>query len=112
MNPLSAVSRSTGRYRVEAIHIDLAHRNARKIHSVTLVLVDPPGIAPGEGNRRVEAATRQTGLGVLAITHYSQLLHELRADRVHVLVKGRIAASGGPELAFELERDGYAAYQS
>ena len=44
--------------------------------------------------RRVEAATRQTGLGVLAITHYSQLLHELRADRVHVLVKGRIAASG------------------
>ena len=62
--------------------------------------------------RRVEAATRQTGLGVLAITHYSQLLHELRADRVHVLVKGRIAASGGPELAFELERDGYAAYQS
>ena len=60
--------------------------------------------------RRVEAATRDWGLGVLAITHYSQLLHELRADRVHVLVKGRIVASGGPELALELEREGYGAY--
>ena len=45
---------------------------------------------------------------MLAITHYSRLLHELQPDHVHVLVKGRIVASGGPELADELERDGYA----
>src|SRR6476469_5729747 len=60
--------------------------------------------------RRVEAATDEIGLGVLAITHYSRLLDELRPDVVHILVKGRIVASGGPELAEELERDGYRAF--
>ena len=45
---------------------------------------------------------------MLAITHYNRLLHELKPDFVHILVKGRIVASGGPELADELERDGYA----
>lgn len=59
--------------------------------------------------RRVEALS-EDGLGVLAITHYTRLLHELRADHVHILVKGRIVASGGPELADTLERDGYAAF--
>ncbi len=60
--------------------------------------------------RRIEAATAETGLGVLAITHYNRLLHELHADRIHVLSGGRIVASGGPELAEELETTGYAAY--
>jgi len=60
--------------------------------------------------RRVEQATAEIGLGVLAITHYSRLLHELRADVIHVLSRGRIVASGGPELAAELEREGYGAY--
>ena len=59
--------------------------------------------------RRVEAAAN-AGLGVLAITHYSRLFEELHPDVVHILVKGRIVASGTPELADELERDGYAAY--
>jgi Fe-S cluster assembly ATP-binding protein len=65
-------------------------------------------------SRRIEAATQPaadggagTGLGVLAITHYSRLLHELRADHVHVLAKGEIVRSGGPELALELEESGY-----
>jgi Fe-S cluster assembly ATP-binding protein len=49
-------------------------------------------------------------LGVLAITHYTRLLTELRPDRVHILVKGRIVASGGAELADTLEVDGYAAF--
>ena len=61
-------------------------------------------------SRRIEAATDRDGLGVLAITHYRRLLTELRPDRVHVLADGRIAASGGPELAEELERTGYAGY--
>lgn len=60
--------------------------------------------------RRVEAATAESGLGVLAITHYNRLLHELHPDRIHVLSKGRIVASGGPELAEELETTGYGAY--
>ena len=57
--------------------------------------------------RRVEAMTEERNLGVLAITHYARLLGELRADRVHVLMAGRVATSGGPELADELERVGY-----
>jgi Fe-S cluster assembly ATP-binding protein len=61
-------------------------------------------------SRRVEAATEETGLGVLAITHYNRLLRELHPDRVHVLVAGRIVTSGGPELADELERTGYVAW--
>jgi Fe-S cluster assembly ATP-binding protein len=60
--------------------------------------------------RRIEEATTESGLGALAITHYTRLLHVLRADVVHVLVRGSIVATGGPELAEELERTGYAPY--
>ena len=64
--------------------------------------------------RRVEAATNDDGaggrLGVIAITHYNRLLEELHPDHVHILVKGRIVASGGPELADQLEIDGYDAF--
>ncbi|HWE57573.1 MAG TPA: Fe-S cluster assembly ATPase SufC [Acidimicrobiales bacterium] len=59
-------------------------------------------------SRRVEAATEEFALGVLAITHYTRLLRELRPDHVHVLSKGRIVSSGGPELAEQLESSGYA----
>ena len=62
--------------------------------------------------RRVEAATNESDLGVLVITHYSRLLEELRPDVVHILVKGRIVESGGPELVDVLERDGYAAFEN
>ena len=61
--------------------------------------------------RRVEALTSEIGLGVLAITHYSRLLEVLRPDVVHVLTAGRVVATGGPELADELERTGYAGYE-
>jgi Fe-S cluster assembly ATP-binding protein len=47
------------------------------------------------------------GLTVLAITHYDRLLAELPVDRVHVLSGGRVVASGGPELALQLEQTGY-----
>ncbi len=59
--------------------------------------------------RRIEAET-EAGLGVLVITHYSRVLKELVPDAVHVLSKGRVVASGGRELADELERTGYAVY--
>jgi Fe-S cluster assembly ATP-binding protein len=58
-------------------------------------------------SRRVEAMTHEDDLGVLAITHYARLLNELRPDRVHVMLAGRIVQSGGPELADRLERTGY-----
>ncbi|MGH9047612.1 MAG: ABC transporter ATP-binding protein, partial [Acidimicrobiales bacterium] len=60
--------------------------------------------------RRVERATTEWGLGVLAVTHFPRLLEELAADRVHVMVAGHVVAQGGPELARELETSGYTAY--
>jgi len=60
--------------------------------------------------RRVEAATHESNLGVLAITHYVRLFEELKPDIVHIMVAGRIVASGGAELADQLEIDGYAAF--
>jgi Fe-S cluster assembly ATP-binding protein len=59
---------------------------------------------------RVARLAREQGLTVLAITHYQRLLSELPVDRVHVLSGGRVVASGGPELAVELEGTGYVAY--
>jgi Fe-S cluster assembly ATP-binding protein len=61
--------------------------------------------------QRVEALTGEANLGVLVITHYSRLLQELLPDRVSVLRAGRIVATGGPELAQELEQTGYAGYE-
>jgi Fe-S cluster assembly ATP-binding protein len=57
--------------------------------------------------RRIEDATEEWGLGVLAITHYTRLLQELKPDVVHVLAKGQIRVTGGPELADRLEEEGY-----
>ena len=57
-------------------------------------------------------ALRSEGRSMLVITHYQRLLDYIRPDRVHVLAAGRIVASGGPELALELERDGYDKYAS
>ena len=63
-------------------------------------------------SRRVEDLSNDPDepLGVIAITHYNRLLEVLHPDFVHILVKGRIVESGGPELAEVLERDGYAAF--
>ncbi len=65
-------------------------------------------------SRRIEALTQpagdEPGLGVLVITHYNRMLTELHPDRVHILVKGRIVAAGGPELADRLEGEGYGAF--
>jgi len=60
--------------------------------------------------RRVEEATTEWGLGVLAITHFRRLLDVLRPDVVHVLAGGRVVATGDRELAQEVDRTGYAAY--
>jgi Fe-S cluster assembly ATP-binding protein len=50
-------------------------------------------------------------LGVLLITHYQRILQYLQPDVVHILVDGRIVASGGAELAQQLEREGYDAWR-
>ena len=60
-----------------------------------------------EGVNRFRA---QEGKGVLLITHYTRILRYIQPDFVHVFVNGRIADQGGPELADELEANGYDKY--
>jgi Fe-S cluster assembly ATP-binding protein len=55
-------------------------------------------------------ALRSPERAMLIITHYQRLLDYIKPDRVHVLAGGRIVASGGPELAHQLEREGYDKY--
>jgi len=55
----------------------------------------------------VNRAREATGLGVVLITHYTRILRYIRPDFVHVLVDGRVAEEGGPELADRLEEEGY-----
>ena len=50
-------------------------------------------------------------MGVVLITHYQRLLDEVAPDHVHIMVEGRIVASGGMELAAQLESDGYEAFR-
>ncbi len=57
-------------------------------------------------------AMRSPDRAMLVITHYQRLLDYIKPDRVHVLAGGRIVASGGPELALELEARGYDQYAS
>ena len=57
-------------------------------------------------------AMRGPGFSALVITHYQRLLDYIVPDRVHVLMHGRIVKSGGPDLAKELEAQGYAAVQA
>jgi Fe-S cluster assembly ATP-binding protein len=55
-------------------------------------------------------ALRGPDRAMLVITHYQRLLDYIKPDRVHVLARGRIVESGGPELAHELEKSGYDKY--
>jgi Fe-S cluster assembly ATP-binding protein len=60
----------------------------------------------GEG---INAIMRKPDKAVLLITHYQRLLDYVKPDKVHVLAGGRIVRTGGPELALELESQGYEA---
>jgi len=112
--PLALLDRS--------LNVDLSGGEKKRNETVQLALLEPKFAILDELDsgldidalrdcaRRVEALTHDTSLGVLAITHYNRLLEELHPDRVHILVKGRIVASGGPELADQLEVDGYEAF--
>jgi Fe-S cluster assembly ATP-binding protein len=53
-------------------------------------------------------ALRSKDRGFLVITHYQRLLDHIRPDVVHIMADGRIVRTGGPDLALEVERNGYA----
>ncbi|MGZ4804782.1 MAG: Fe-S cluster assembly ATPase SufC [Ilumatobacteraceae bacterium] len=105
-----------------ALNVDLSGGEKKRNETLQVAMLQPKIVILDELDsgldvdalracaRRVEAATHDTNLGVLAITHYNRLLEVLRPDHVHILVKGRIVSSGGPELADQLEIDGYAAF--
>ena len=52
-------------------------------------------------------ALRDTGRGFLVITHYQRLLDHIKPDLVHIMANGKIVKTGGPELALEVENNGY-----
>ena len=58
-----------------------------------------------------EVRSTRPELGVLLITHYQRILNELTPDKVHILVDGRVVASGGPELSRQLEQEGYESWR-
>ena len=72
-----------------------------------IAVLDETDSGLDEGVNRAKAAT---ALGVLLITHYTRILRYIKPDFVHVLVKGRVAEEGGPELAERLENEGYDRY--
>ena len=104
------------------LNVDLSGGERKRNEMVQLGVLRPPFAVLDEIDsgldvdalravaRRLERATEEWGLGVVAVTHFHRLLVELRADVIHVLVGGRIVDSGGPELAEELERTGYRRY--
>jgi Fe-S cluster assembly ATP-binding protein len=50
---------------------------------------------------------RSQDRSIIMVTHYQRLLDYIKPDFVHVLARGQIVRSGGPELALELEKEGY-----
>jgi Fe-S cluster assembly ATP-binding protein len=59
-----------------------------------------------------EVRADRPDMGIVLITHYQRLLDEITPDHVHILVDGRIVASGGMELVAELERNGYDGFKT
>ena len=51
---------------------------------------------------------RESGRSFLVITHYQRLLDHIKPDVVHIMAEGRIIKTGGPDLALEVENNGYA----
>ncbi|MHB8220281.1 MAG: Fe-S cluster assembly ATPase SufC [Acidimicrobiales bacterium] len=110
------------RFLHRALNVDLSGGERKRNEILQLGVLRPPFCVLDEIDsgldvdalaavaRRLERATTEWGLGVVAITHFHRLLVELGADAIHVLVDGRIVASGGPELAAELEHTGYRSY--
>lgn len=109
-----------------SLNVDLSGGEKKRIETLQLAVLEPRIAILDELDsgldvdalracaQRIEAMTEpadgRPGLGVLAITHYNRLLAELRPDVVHILVRGRIVETGGPELADRLEAEGYAAF--
>ena len=58
----------------------------------------------------IKRCFKETGMGMVLITHTQRLLHQIKADRVHIMINGKIVKSGGMELVEQLEEKGYKKY--
>ncbi|MBV8748722.1 MAG: Fe-S cluster assembly ATPase SufC, partial [Candidatus Eremiobacteraeota bacterium] len=61
----------------------------------------------GKSVEALRASEEGAGIGFLVITHYPRILKHVPADVVHIMLDGRIVKTGGPELAEQIEREGY-----
>ncbi len=105
-----------------ALNVDLSGGERKRTEMVQLGVLRPAicildevdsGLdvdALGDVARRLQLATTEWDVGILAITHFNRFLMELEADLVHVMVDGRIVATGDAALALQLEQTGYAEY--
>ena len=105
-----------------AVNVDFSGGEKKRNETLQLAVLEPRIVVLDELDsgldidalrdcaRRVEDLTNERNLGVLVITHYSRIFADLNPNFVHILAKGRSVASGGPELADQLERDGYEAF--
>ena len=101
------------------VNVDLSGGERKRAEMVQLAILRPKfamldeidsGLdvdALGAVARRLQEATTEWNCGVLAITHFRRLLHELTPTKIHVVSEGRVVATGGAEMAEILERDGY-----
>jgi Fe-S cluster assembly ATP-binding protein len=101
------------------VNVDLSGGERKRAEMVQLAILKPQfamldeidsGLdvdALGAVARRLQEATTEWNCGVLAITHFRRLLQELTPTMIHVVSEGRVVATGGPELAEILEKDGY-----
>ena len=71
--------------------------------------IDALKIVSGGVNKLAE---ENPDMAILVITHYQRLLGYIKPHHVHVMVEGRIVQSGGPEIALELEEEGYKSWQA
>lgn len=107
-----------------AVNVDLSGGEKKRNETMQLALLNPKFAVLDELDsgldidalrdcaHRVEDATTESDLGVIVITHYSRLLEDLKPDFIHILAKGQIVESGGPELADRLEIEGYVAFSA
>ncbi|MFZ9912061.1 MAG: Fe-S cluster assembly ATPase SufC, partial [Ilumatobacteraceae bacterium] len=92
-----------------SVNVDFSGGEKKRNETLQLAMLDPRIVVLDELDsgldidalrdcaRRVEDLTNERQLGVLVITHYSRIFADLKPNFVHILAKGRIAASGGPE---------------
>lgn len=106
------------------LNVDLSGGEKKRSETIQLAVLTPKFALldePDSGldvdsletmGNKVSDLAKDTGLGVLVVTHYNRLLDVLKPDYVHVLVDGKIVKSGDADLAKELEASGYAEYLS